>query len=79
MRLACERNGSDIACPRTLAAHHATPERSISGNPTNPNGQSVYPAEFTGRYFKAQAARMNRLIEGVGHAPDHQGGQGSYD
>ena len=29
----------------------------------NPNGQSVYSAEFTDRYFKAQAARMNRLID----------------
>src|SRR5439155_15333760 len=29
----------------------------------NSNGQSVYSAEFTDRYFKAQAARMNRLID----------------
>jgi pimeloyl-ACP methyl ester carboxylesterase len=27
------------------------------------NGQSVYSVEFMGRYFKAQAARMNRLID----------------
>jgi pimeloyl-ACP methyl ester carboxylesterase len=32
-------------------------------NGFNPNGQSVYSAEFTDRYFKAQAARMNRLID----------------
>jgi pimeloyl-ACP methyl ester carboxylesterase len=32
-------------------------------NGFNPNGQSVYTAEFTDRYFKAQAARMNRLID----------------
>ena len=37
MRLACGRNVSGIACPRTLAAHHAAPERSISGNPTQGN------------------------------------------
>src|SRR5947207_3750806 len=32
-------------------------------NGFNPNGQSVYSSEFTDRYFKAQAARMNRLID----------------
>ena len=32
-------------------------------NGFNPNGQSVYSQEFMGRYFKAQAARMNRLID----------------
>jgi pimeloyl-ACP methyl ester carboxylesterase len=32
-------------------------------NGFNPNGQSVYSVEFTDRYFKAQAARMNRLID----------------
>ncbi len=32
-------------------------------NGFNPNGQSVYSAEFMDRYFKAQAARMNRLID----------------
>jgi pimeloyl-ACP methyl ester carboxylesterase len=32
-------------------------------NGFNPNGQSVYSAEFTDRYFKAQAERMNRLID----------------
>ncbi len=32
-------------------------------NGFNPNGKSVYSAEFTDRYFKAQAARMNRLID----------------
>ncbi|MBV8537803.1 MAG: hypothetical protein JO128_19565, partial [Alphaproteobacteria bacterium] len=32
-------------------------------NGFNPNGQSVYSPEFMGRYFKAQAARMNRLID----------------
>jgi len=32
-------------------------------NGFNPNGQSVYSAEFMDRYFKAQATRMNRLID----------------
>ena len=32
-------------------------------NGFNPNGQSVYTQEFMDRYFKAQAARMNRLID----------------
>src|SRR5215831_10934686 len=32
-------------------------------NGFSPNGQSVYGEEFMGRYFKAQAARMNRLID----------------
>jgi pimeloyl-ACP methyl ester carboxylesterase len=32
-------------------------------NGFNPNGDSTYSAEFQDRYFKAQAARMNRLIE----------------
>jgi hypothetical protein len=32
-------------------------------NGFDPNGQSVYSAAFTDRYFKAQAARMNRLID----------------
>lgn len=32
-------------------------------NGFNPNGQSVYAPEFLDRYFKAQAARMNRLID----------------
>ena len=32
-------------------------------NGFNPNGQSVYSEEFMARYFKAQAARMNRLID----------------
>src|SRR3977135_3453060 len=32
-------------------------------NGFNPNGQSVYSAEFSDRYFKAKAARMNRLID----------------
>jgi hypothetical protein len=32
-------------------------------NGFNPNGQSVYSAAFMDRYFKAQAARMNRLID----------------
>eukprot|EP01037_Dinobryon_pediforme_P011992 gene11992-12081_t len=32
-------------------------------NGFNPAGQSVYSAEFMDRYFKAQAARMNRLID----------------
>jgi pimeloyl-ACP methyl ester carboxylesterase len=32
-------------------------------NGFNPNGQSVYSEEFMSRYFKAQAARMNRLID----------------
>ena len=32
-------------------------------NGFNPNGQSVYTAEFMDRYYKAQAARMNRLID----------------
>lgn len=32
-------------------------------NGFNQNGQSVYSAEFMDRYFKAQAARMNRLID----------------
>jgi pimeloyl-ACP methyl ester carboxylesterase len=31
-------------------------------NGFNPNGPSHYSAEFQARYFKAQAARMNRLI-----------------
>lgn len=32
-------------------------------NGYNPSGHSVYTPEFMGRYFKAQAARMNRLID----------------
>jgi pimeloyl-ACP methyl ester carboxylesterase len=32
-------------------------------NGFNPNGQSVYTQEFMDRYFKAQAARMNRLVD----------------
>jgi pimeloyl-ACP methyl ester carboxylesterase len=32
-------------------------------NGFNPNGPSNYSAEFQARYFKAQADRMNRLIE----------------
>jgi pimeloyl-ACP methyl ester carboxylesterase len=32
-------------------------------NGFNPNGQSIYSAEFMDRYFKAQAARMNSLID----------------
>lgn len=32
-------------------------------NGFNPGGQSVYSREFMDRYFKAQAARMNRLID----------------
>lgn len=32
-------------------------------NGFNPNGASHYSAEFQARYFKAQADRMNRLIE----------------
>ncbi len=32
-------------------------------NGYNPQGQSVYAPEFMERYFKAQAARMNRLID----------------
>jgi pimeloyl-ACP methyl ester carboxylesterase len=32
-------------------------------NGFNPNGPSNYSAEFQDRYFRAQAARMNRLIE----------------
>jgi pimeloyl-ACP methyl ester carboxylesterase len=32
-------------------------------NGFNPNGQSVYSQDFMDRYFKAQAARMNRLID----------------
>lgn len=32
-------------------------------NGFNPNGQSVYAPEFMDRYFKAQAARMNRLVD----------------
>ena len=32
-------------------------------NGFNPNGHSVYSQEFLDRYFKAQAARMNRLID----------------
>ena len=32
-------------------------------NGFNPTGQSVYSPEFMSRYFKAQAARMNRLID----------------
>src|SRR5215467_982954 len=32
-------------------------------NGFNSNGQSAYSAEFVDRYFKAQAARMNRLID----------------
>lgn len=32
-------------------------------NGFNPNGQSEYSKEFMDRYFKAQAARMSRLIE----------------
>lgn len=32
-------------------------------NGFNPNGQSVYSEAFMARYFKAQAARMNRLID----------------
>lgn len=32
-------------------------------NGFNPHGQSVYSAAFMERYFKAQAARMNRLID----------------
>jgi hypothetical protein len=32
-------------------------------NGFNPNGPSTYPAEFQARYFKAQADRMNKLID----------------
>ncbi len=32
-------------------------------NGFNPNGHSVYSQEFMDRYFAAQAARMNRLID----------------
>jgi len=32
-------------------------------NGFNPNGYSVYSQEFMARYFKAQSARMNRLID----------------
>jgi hypothetical protein len=32
-------------------------------NGFNPNGPSHYPPEFQARYFKAQADRMNRLID----------------
>jgi pimeloyl-ACP methyl ester carboxylesterase len=32
-------------------------------NGFNPGGQSIYSQEFMERYFKAQAARMNRLID----------------
>ncbi len=32
-------------------------------NGFNPDGHSVYSADFLDRYFKAQAARMNRLID----------------
>ncbi len=32
-------------------------------NGFNPDGHSVYSPEFMDRYFKAQAARMNRLID----------------
>lgn len=32
-------------------------------NGFNPNGPSKYSAEFKARYFKAQSARMNRLID----------------
>ncbi len=32
-------------------------------NGFNPNGHSVYSEEFMARYFAAQAARMNRLID----------------
>jgi len=32
-------------------------------NGFNPSGQSVYSQEFMDRYFKAQAVRMNRLID----------------
>ena len=32
-------------------------------NGFNPNGYSTYSPEFMDRYFKAQAARMNRLID----------------
>ena len=32
-------------------------------NGFNPNGHSVYTKEFMNRYFAAQAARMNRLID----------------
>jgi hypothetical protein len=34
-------------------------------NGFNPNGPSHYPPDFQARYFKAQAARMNRLIDGA--------------
>jgi len=34
-----------------------------AANGFNPNGQSTYSQEFLDRYFKAQAARMNRLID----------------
>ena len=34
-------------------------------NGFNPNGPSNYSADFQARYFKAQADRMNRLIEGA--------------
>jgi pimeloyl-ACP methyl ester carboxylesterase len=34
-------------------------------NGFNPNGPSHYSAEFQARYFKAQADRMNALIEGA--------------
>ena len=48
------------------------PERIISSldpfspkNGFNPSGSSRYSDEFKERYFKAQAARMNRLVDGA--------------
>jgi hypothetical protein len=35
-------------------------------NGFNPSGSSHYSDEFRERYFKAQAARMNRLVDGAG-------------
>ncbi len=46
-------------------------------NGFNPNGHSTYTAEFMDRYFKAQAARMNRLIDkAVAMREDIKNGKG---
>ncbi len=48
-------------------------------NGYNPSGQSVYTQEFMDRYFKAQAARMNRLIDkALALRADIKAGKGKF-
>jgi pimeloyl-ACP methyl ester carboxylesterase len=48
-------------------------------NGYNPSGPSSYPEEFQKRYFKAQAERMNRLIEvALAETRDMKAGKAAY-